>query len=174
MDKGLTITLACLVCGALFLVIGFIRLALWNGELPSDTTTDSNSAAIYAQPPPTEEGKIELLRVEADKKGVKWKITSCYWNWNKPDNIQFLGQAVPKGHPFAMYIEDGAEAYWLESGKTQGDAAYGLYKAIQHDPNHHPKHKEDDDFSEAHRNSYPENISSESEDAEGVRDKPKR
>ena len=160
MDKALVIPVASVVAGILFLSFGIYGFDRWlnRTELPDSA---SQSESRTDMPELTDEQKIDLLRNEAQKRGLKWKVTSCYWNWNKPDQTQFLGQAVQQNAPFSSYIEDGAVPYWLVSGKTQGDAAYQLYLSIQGNPNWEPRHKEDEDFSDKHRKEYPSDIGSE-------------
>ena len=75
---------------------------------------------------------IHLLSAEADKRGLKWKISKIGSTQDQPPTYEAL--AVPKTESFAIGKER-VSVYWLTSeNATEGDAAYSLYRKIQGAP----------------------------------------
>lgn len=89
----------------------------------------------------TDKQKIALLRVEAHKRGLKWRIFCM--DWQDDPNHQFMGEAAPHDGTFNLYIEHGGKGLWLEEADTQANAAYALYLAIQ-DSQTHPVEAENE------------------------------
>lgn len=90
-------------------------------------------------PPLTDKQKIALLRAEAHKRGLKWRIFCMDWQ-DDPDH-QFLGEAALINGAFDTRIERGSKGVWLKDGATQGDTAYALYLAIQGAQTHPAEHE---------------------------------
>jgi hypothetical protein len=81
--------------------------------------------------------KLELLRTEAKKLGMGWRIYCI--SWAKPDEKGFQAEAWRKNESSAddaPYVHDR----WMIDEYTQADAAYALYLSIQGYPTH-PKHE---------------------------------
>jgi hypothetical protein len=99
----------------------------------SDTSDKGNPTVL------TDKQKIDLLRKEAHKRHLRWRI---YCNdWERNPNWQFQGEAIQAGSKFGVYIEDGQiKPWWAEDGPTQAETAFSLYLSIQQAPNMEVKH----------------------------------
>lgn len=103
--------------------------------------TDGGVVVSVTEKQLTDNQKFQLLRDEAKKRGLRWKIfcTSFY----KDDPEKFMGDAwyAKDGEGGGMYWEQ--YDHWLKSEfNTQAEAAYALYLIIQNEPNHPAKPKE--------------------------------
>jgi hypothetical protein len=90
--------------------------------------------AVAATPTPTPEPsdkqKIALLRAEAHKRHLRWRV----WCVDLGEDWQFQGWAVQPGDDFHVYAEDGAKPNWGSHGTTEAETAYNLYLEIQQPP----------------------------------------
>jgi hypothetical protein len=90
-------------------------------------------------PEPTDAEKIALLRAEAHKRGMRWRIW-CIW-WEEKDDFQAVAW---RGHGPEPNL--GEADLWMVSKPTQADAAYQMYFDIQGFPSHpaeeYRKHEE--------------------------------
>jgi hypothetical protein len=77
-----------------------------------------NMIPTWAMLPLTDQQKIDLLRQEAHRRGLKWEVIQSFMNPGK-----FLGEAHSETRRWYSSYED-----------TQADAAYSLYKKIQGEP----------------------------------------
>lgn len=103
--------------------------------VPNETPASTVEAVRKFQFQLSPEQKIGLLRSEAKKRGLKWRI---YCGGSE----KFTGWAVRKGDPWAVYDDEGAGAsWWVFDRNTQGDAAFDLYQQIQGDPDKPLHHK---------------------------------
>lgn len=86
----------------------------------------------------TDEQKIALLRAEAHKRGMQWRVWCVWWNENN-----FQAEAWRKGESKAIDSDWELHDRWMEMGTTQVNAAYKLYFAIQNEPTHPKKTPEE-------------------------------
>lgn len=78
----------------------------------------------------TREQKITLLRTEAKKRGLSWRVVCMPWVEEGHNNMLAIA------HRRGIADADDHNDRWIEEGNTQEDAAYALYIAIQGDPTH--------------------------------------
>lgn len=92
--------------------------------------TDGSKPIEVRQYQLTDDQKISLLRAEAKKRGLKWRVI-C----ESGEEDRFVGWAVKAGEPWGIYAEEGVTGFWMEhEASSQADAALQLYRAIQHPP----------------------------------------
>ena len=83
----------------------------------------------------TDADKFGLLRAEAEKRGLRWRVFCTSYYTDEKEN--YLAVAEHKEAPeHAQYMEDGRLDTWMEEGATQADAAFALYNSIQGAPTH--------------------------------------
>lgn len=84
----------------------------------------------------TEKEKIGLLRTEAAKRGMHWKIFCTSTYTDEPESYQGVA-AWTEQSLSAVYEDDGLTDEWMKGNQpTQADAALALYYAIQGPPTH--------------------------------------
>jgi len=102
-------------------------LLLWGCSMPPQVLTVPVKKL-------TQHDKLELLRVEAAKRHMQWRIWCI--EWAEPGAKGFQAEAWRNGessaHDDAWQLHDR----WMKDDYTQGEAAYALYVAIQSDPTH--------------------------------------
>lgn len=79
--------------------------------------------------PLTDQQKIDLLFTKADELGLKFEIFCTRFRVSDKDGFQ--GCAHRRTEP-----DDYTSDRWMQTGKTQADAAYALYISIQGAPTH--------------------------------------
>ena len=134
------------VIGTLLYLCVIAFLVLWGlGEGWKLGTALKPSAAVIPQPAAsalapspsglTDSQKVGLLRAEAKRWHLHWKVF-CTPSLAKisPEEL-FEGWAWPEGTAENAYYEDGGRDNWSSTAPTQAEAAYRLYRAIQHEPN---------------------------------------
>lgn len=90
---------------------------------------DGKQAVAVEESQLTREQKIKLLRTEAKKRGLAFKVVCL--SWVEEGNGDFLGVAWNRG------VEDTDQTdRWMEEGNSQEEATYALYHSIQGAPTH--------------------------------------
>lgn len=92
--------------------------------------TESQSQSVSVKEPElTREQKIALLRTEAKKRGLSFKVVCL--PWVEEGNGDFLGVA------WNRTVEENEQTdRWLVTANSQEDAVYRLYNSIQGAPTH--------------------------------------
>lgn len=106
------------------------------GQQKLSVPTQNGKSETVKQRDLTDHDKVALLRAEAAKRGIRWRVW-CIW-WAQPDQPGFMGSAYRKGEPDDQYHDR-----WLETGYTQAEASYKLYVSIQGDPTHPAEEREE-------------------------------
>ena len=89
----------------------------------------------------TDEQKVSLLRTEAKKRGIKWRIF-CVPKKDYEDQHYQADAFQPSDHSeLSRYVEDGAKDWWAEDAPTPAEAAYLLSQSIQGTPSMTVYHK---------------------------------
>lgn len=105
----------------------------------------------------TDDEKLDLLRSDAKKRGLHWRIfcTSDYMD-EKESYLAVAAWTERSLH--ATYEDDGLTDEWMESRDTPADAALALYQAIQGAPTHPVSKwgKRSTDHERTHRQCKPE------------------
>jgi len=79
--------------------------------------------------------KFQLLKDEAEKRNLRWRIFCTNTYVDEP--LAFLAVAEHKeATRGSTYTDEGRMDEWMINGDSQADAAYGLYKSIQGAPTH--------------------------------------
>jgi hypothetical protein len=111
-------------------------------QVPVSKTISQSDGAVtevvvpVAESELTDAQKIALLRAEAHKRHLRWRV----WCADLGPDWMFQGWAVQPGDNFYIYAENGAKPNWNSHGATQAEAAYNLFAAIQQAPDD-PMHK---------------------------------
>lgn len=129
-----------LIVLAVLVLTAFAEIHYLNGGFVGHSSSTLTQPTAAAAQKLSDKEKIYLLRTEAHKRDLKWRITCATWN-SDPDQ-QFLGMVWPKDGADSLYIEQGSKGEWLNLGPTQADVAYALYQAIQGPVTHPAEHKE--------------------------------
>ena len=86
--------------------------------------------------------KINLLKTEAAKRKLNWEIICVpddTKNQDTYDGMAWLKGTTRFGE--GIFYEEGVRNWWAVNGKTIGETAEALYKAIQSPPNMIVEHK---------------------------------
>ena len=103
-------------------------------------STSTQPAKIVKEKELTDVDKVSLLRSEAKKRGLNWKVF-CVPKTDFMDQ-HYQASATQAGVPYeTAYIEDGGKDWWAAAANTPAEAAFELYKAIQGAPTQHADHQ---------------------------------
>ena len=91
---------------------------------------------------PTDAQILAGLRFEAGKRGLRWKVF-CMPDYHNGTARHYQADTSRNSEPEgAIYIEEGRQDWWSETGDTAIAAAYRLYLDLSsgQPPNMHPDH----------------------------------
>ncbi len=136
----------CLSFSSAIIYSSFFIKKEWN-KLPNNsiplekikTTLLTNKTTQQENLILSDKQKIEMLRNEAKKDNVHWRIycTGLNGNWKYKAEAHQTGSNIE-----SIYAEDGAKDWWVGDGPTQADSAFELYKYLKAGPpNHLVDHK---------------------------------
>lgn len=120
-----------------------LTLALMAGCMGCQPQVHSSvTKAAISSPGPTDAQVLAGLRFEAGKRGLRWKVF-CIPDHHYGTARHYQASASRKSEPEdAIYIEEGRQDWWSETGDTPIAAAYKLYLDLSsgQPPNMHPNH----------------------------------
>lgn len=96
-------------------------------------------ALFKAKPSLSPLEKVNLLRTEAKKRGIRWNIFCIPKSAFEDERYQ--ADAFQDGDTGSRYVEDGAKDWWSETASTPEEAAYLLSISIQGPPELTADHK---------------------------------